>query len=67
LEGHKGDKMTDCKGEHNYFIAETCAVVSEGSLTVVAVCTHCGDVIHKTIPVSKGNQPLLLKSETKEI
>ena len=55
-----------CKDtDHSFFVADSVAVEAEGTLTVLAVCTRCGDFISDTVSVSKGHSPLILRSETK--
>lgn len=57
--------MSCNQDDHHFFVADTVAVESEGTLTVVAVCTNCGDFISKTVSVAKGHTPLVLRSEQK--
>ena len=56
-----------CDSEnHRYYVAETVGVPAEGTVTVVAVCTNCGDFISERFVVAKGATPLVLRSEAKQ-
>lgn len=50
---------------HSYFVAEAVGDQREGKVTVIAVCTKCGQFINHTVQVSGGGSPLILRSETK--
>ena len=53
-----------CSGPHRYFVAETVAVESEGTVSVIALCTECGDSIMKTFSVgTKSPAGLILKQK----
>jgi len=53
------------KDQHRYYVAETVGVEAEGTMTVIIVCTSCGDFVDYTVQVSKGKNPMILRSETK--
>ena len=35
--------MENCNGQHRYFVADVAQVEAEGTVTVIIVCTACGD------------------------
>jgi hypothetical protein len=55
----------DCGGKHRFYVAETVAVPSEGTVHVIAVCTDCGEAILKSFTVAQAGSGILLGSETK--
>lgn len=54
--------MYVCEGAHRYFVAEVVGVEAEGTVHVIALCTDCGDAIHKSFAVSKKAASLILKN-----
>jgi hypothetical protein len=57
----KGPAMKyTCSGPHRYFIAETVGVESEGTVSVIAVCTDCGDCIFHKFQVAGADKNLTL-------
>ena len=55
---------TNCSGDHRYFVAETAADHQGGTVTIVALCTACGDVVSHTVAVTSGDS---LKKGTKNV
>jgi hypothetical protein len=62
----EGLMSDDCVGQHRYFVAEAVGVEAEGTISIVVVCTACGETFIKTFPVAKPQSSLRLKSENKE-
>lgn len=57
--------QTSCNGSHSYFVSEVVGCESEGAVTLIALCTHCGDIINEKIKVSEKAAPLRLLKEEK--
>jgi hypothetical protein len=43
-----------CTGGHRYFVAETAADEQQGTVSIIALCTSCGDSLCRTFTVAKG-------------
>ena len=54
---------TNCRGEHQIFVAEVVAVEAEGKLVVVNVCRSCGEVTFHEHQVSKRGVPITFTKE----
>jgi len=55
--------MTNCKGGHRFFCAETIGIEPEGKVVVLALCTSCGEFISKEFQVSRPFSGLRLASD----
>lgn len=52
---------------HRFYVADVVGVESEGTATIIVLCTSCGESFSRVFKVSEGNKPLRLKStENKE-
>lgn len=54
-----------CSGAHRFFVAEVVGVEAEGTIHLIALCTDCGETIHKSFAVSQKAASITLKN-TKE-
>lgn len=52
-------------GEHRFFCVETGAVIAEGKVFVISVCTSCGEGNFQAFSVASPNQEIALKSDNK--
>lgn len=48
-----------CRGAHRFFVAETAA--AEGNIHIFAICTDCGEAIHRSFSVASQNASITLK------
>lgn len=55
-----------CEGQHHYFLVDTFALVDEGILFLVAMCTACGNAIMHKLPIAKGAILPLAATQTKK-
>jgi translation elongation factor EF-1alpha len=56
--------QTQCPGEHRYFVADTAASDANGTVSVVVVCTSCGDAFCRTFDVASPGSKIILKEKT---
>jgi hypothetical protein len=57
--------MARCSGDHRFYVAETVAVPTEGTVHVIAICTDCGEPNFKSFVVAKPGATIHLGSENK--
>ncbi len=43
-----------CDGQHRFFVAESFANETDGSIGIILVCTACGEGLLKRFDVGKG-------------
>jgi hypothetical protein len=55
-------KTYKCSGPHRFFVAEVVGVEAEGLVHLLALCTDCGETIHKSFAVSSKAATLTLKN-----
>ena len=57
----------NCTGTHRYFVADVAVVEDEGKVSILIVCTSCGDAQCKDFQVAKsGNKVRIEKQKEKE-
>ncbi len=55
--GKQVDEM--CSGEHRFFSLDPIGVEASGKVTVIIVCTACGEFRRKDFEVAKPGTPIV--------
>lgn len=53
-------------GSHHYFVADVAQVEGAGTITVIYVCTNCGDSRAAQFEVTKAGAPMKMLTNVKE-
>lgn len=52
-------------GPHRFYVAETVAVLDEGKVHVIALCTDCGEAIMRSFTVARPHAMIQINEKQK--
>lgn len=53
----------ECSGQHRFYVAETVGVEPEGTVSIIIVCTSCGEARISTFSVAQPRTPVTLSKQ----